>query len=162
MVNMKLHQPFWRKFANIIYTHYYNMKCKQKGKMSKDDIKDLDAIRRENCKLRATVHRMKDELKYMESEKSYNINNFPLQKQQSFGSNATTHNNYYINTINYNNIINNHSHMNLQNNNHKWYPLSQGRAQTPSDETPPAPPRSGSGGSGLSTKKTSPGMTLNY
>ena len=118
--------------------------------MNKEDIKDLDAIRRENCKLRATINRMKDEMKYVQSQHSQPLNVYTLQQQQS-NATATTHNNYYINTINYNNIINNHSQMNLQNNNHKWYPLSQ-RAQSPSDDTPPPPPRS---------KEHSPGISLN-
>eukprot|EP01084_Bolivina_argentea_P165842 288039_1 len=62
-------------------------------KLSAEDLAQLDAIKRENSTLRGTIRRMRDEMQF----------------KQEIGVMRNTqhnvHNNYYINTINYNNII---------------------------------------------------------
>eukprot|EP01084_Bolivina_argentea_P135652 238999_1 len=96
----------------------------KKHTLSEEDLEDLHIIKRENSKLRATIIRMQDEIKYMQINTCIHSSE---NKENKENNKRHEINNYYINTINYNNIINNNSLMNLQNNNNnnlKWYPLS--------------------------------------
>ena len=78
-----------------------------RGQLSKDELAELDAVKRENSALQATLKRMGDEMKWMEVEPRSTVS-VRRQKVDSRSSpnhtpngtaTGTTLNNYYINAI---------------------------------------------------------------
>ena len=126
------------------------------------------------------MERMRDEMKWMEVEytkdglQKYSVsirhqkigkmqNGLEHEHSPNATATGTTLNNYYINAINYNNIINHHSNVNLQNmaQNVRWNPLhsTSPNPPNPPNSSDPATPSTTSKQSEYEKKSESPSTT---